>query len=1091
MKKIALFLTGTLIALSSMAQSESKTVPYSTDFSEGEWTIINTVDGSSTWALSSGSSFDGSGYSSGVNYKYDYSNAADDWLISPAIHLEANVEYKIRYCHRAHSSTYTENYAFYMSTGNTPEAMKATEPLFKHEDYGVTTWSKDVDTITPEETGDYYFGFYAYSKKNQYYIYLTGFSVGLNQFTPASVSDFTVTPDANKGLSATLQWTLPTADVDGAAFTDEQSIEKVNIYRDGELVKSFEEAATEWVDTAESGLTNGTHVYEVEVQVAGTVSAKAKVESKYIGSVLALPLPWNPGINSITDDDFALYFTVFNTENSGSLGAYYESSANPAHAVWYMAGSSPRYLYKFPEGRTKDDWVVTPPLKAEEAGIYKLSANVKSASSSYNTNTNVYVGQGTSIDNFTTDNLVTNIQATSASTYSSGAYIGTDYTVYFELTEPQEFNVAFQEYSESTNSYGAYIYSLSVEQWHKSPLHVENIATEIQDESVKLTWTNPTSTNVGVALDNLSKIEIYRNGSAEPVAVITDAEKLVAGAEVEYVDTPGVNGIISYSIVPYVGEYPAEGDAAVVYTKWLGDETQELPYSCDFSNAALHTLWNVENRDGDANEWTLSTSGAALKVPAVTDDTTNDDKPNDLLISAPFDFSAGYYTLKTSYKGGASKSVLKLGLIPADYEEDVAISDAKSITISGGSYTNTESSILKVTEAGKYRLAYQFNDWGDTSAATLTINKVELAYQPILPKAATDCTAVEADNLEKKVTVQWTNPTETNIDGESAVISKIEISRTYLTVSSETEVVAELTEDLVAGATMTWVDENVPSAGTYTYKVVVYGPEGASTDYTTAKTGWVGSGLDLPYETSDFTKWTVYNVNNDTNNWGDEITWENYTYRTSITSSSKEPDDWNISLPFTAIKDYIYKVSVDSWGYYSTPCPFDIYVGTSQEYSSMLYKIGTASSTGQREADAETSSFYMKAVDMAEAVDDDVEVVGGELGAEDTVNIPAGVFTIGFYANQKGSVYVKNFKIEVAQAASDGVENLSAKDAMTVIDGIALPANATNIIVSDLSGHIVAKAARADKLSTKDLAKGFYIISAKADGKRISMKLKK
>ena len=71
---------------------------------------------------------------------------------------------------------------------------------------------------------------------------------------------------------------------------------------------------------------------------------------------------------------------------------------------------------------------------------------------------------------------------------------------------------------------------------------------------------------------------------------MTDAAKLIPGATVSVSDIPGLTGVVSYKVVPWLGERASEGEQATVCSPWIGDETQELPYKCDFKDASLHGL---------------------------------------------------------------------------------------------------------------------------------------------------------------------------------------------------------------------------------------------------------------------------------------------------------------------------------------------------------------------------------------------------------------------------------------------------------------------------------------------------------------------
>lgn len=1083
MKRFTLLTTGLLVSLAGFAQA--KTVPYSSSLAnDADWTVVDANADDTTWAVATTSDLDGSGFSEGIKIKYHSSNAADDWYISPAVHLEAGTEYKVKFLHRTYNSTTKENYRLYFASAGSVDDLKAGEVLMDHSDYAEKAWNKDCKVITVDESGDYYFGFHGFSIKNQWYVYLTGFQVGFNTFTPAGVSDFTVTPGENRALSATLTWTLPATDDDGVKFADGVEVENVMVYRDGVLVATLPGDATEWTDDATKGLESGIHAYEVEVKANGAISAKAKVETPYIGPIAASALPWKADFRNMTQDDFAFFFTTFNTENSQT-----NDKVSKAYREWYISGYSAgyRYLSKYAVACKKDDWFVTPPLKVEKAGIYRINSEMKSYASTRNTNTNVYLGTGTAYENFTSENKIGTFNANSESNIS--------YPLYFRVAEPGEYYLAFQELDQEGTVYnGVYIYNLAVEEWHEAPNAVENLATEVDGENVKLSWTNPVKSNIGMDIAALSKIEVYRNGAEEPTYVITDAEKLVGGAEVELVDEAPGNGIFNYTVVPYMGEYAVESAPEVVYTKWVGEDLQTLPYTTDFKDGVLNNLWTVKDLDGDENTWKVVangySSGASLYVYQSEDDLA---KMKDALVSASFELTPGYYKLTSGVKGGQRNLTVKAGLVAAD-DENLTMKYSSDIKTEGLSYSKSYDALFKVTEAGKYRLVYLYNDFGTSSTSstdkTITLTEVKFAYQPVLPKVATELTVTPHPERGMGATLTWKNPSETNVEGVGAEITKAVIHRLYLTESSEYEEIATVTEDLVPGEYTTYVDDNVIRAGEYRYRVDIHGPEGKHEDTgISLKTSWIGGGMDTPFESSDFSKWTVHNVDNDyfTED-GDKYakTWEVSSSKASITYTSKEGNDWLVSLPINIDAEGVYDIEISKYGNYGSgaseaaPQTFDLYAGTSTDYNDMSVKIGTVAVTSTLQANATVSTFRVQGVNAAEPA-----MLADEDDTEAYVKIPAGVSHFGFHANSKGDFSVNRFAVK---AIVTGVEDVVVSDDV-IVDGVAIPADVVNITVYDVAGKCVVRAANVAELSIKALNAGVYVVTGESNGSAFSVKL--
>ena len=96
MKKIFTLISAAVLGLSAYA--EGLPVPYSAeDSGYDNWDIKNLNKDEKTWNVSTGLDFSFANCSKGLNYRWNSSMDAEDWAISPAIHLEAGKEYKIKF----------------------------------------------------------------------------------------------------------------------------------------------------------------------------------------------------------------------------------------------------------------------------------------------------------------------------------------------------------------------------------------------------------------------------------------------------------------------------------------------------------------------------------------------------------------------------------------------------------------------------------------------------------------------------------------------------------------------------------------------------------------------------------------------------------------------------------------------------------------------------------------------------------------------------------------------------------------------------------------------------------------------------------
>lgn len=122
-----------------------------------------------------------------------------------------------------------------------------------------TKFEKQSVIFSVEEDGYYYLGFYCYSDGKKGWS-LTIDNVGVAEVSnnvPGTVGNLTVAPAPLGALKATVAFNAPTADAQGTAL---DAAVKINVYRDGTLVRTFAEAqpgeALSWLDEGvpESGI---------------------------------------------------------------------------------------------------------------------------------------------------------------------------------------------------------------------------------------------------------------------------------------------------------------------------------------------------------------------------------------------------------------------------------------------------------------------------------------------------------------------------------------------------------------------------------------------------------------------------------------------------------------------------------------------------------------------------------------------------------------------------------------------------------------------------------------------------------------------
>lgn len=1042
MKKIITLISAVVLGLSAYAGGLP--VPYIAENSGYDnWDIKNLNNDNQTWTPTTGSDYSFANCTKGLKYHWHSSNAADDWAISPAIHLEAGKEYKIKFAYK--TGNYNEKLTVWIASGNTPELLQQGVKLADYTEKQ-SNGVKEVKIFTPAADGDYYLGAYVHSDKDLYYVYFTGVSIAENVFAPAAATGLTVTPGANRALEAKLTWTLPTTDTDDVPFGDGVAVEAVVVYRDGVKVADLPGTATEWTDNAEKGLTAGKHKYEVEVTVKGAKSAKAAVNSPYIGPLAAFDLPLIYDFKDITKDDFGTFFTVIKGDNStvttGNGWDFRESA--------YSGNAAKIY----PGGKVEDDWLVLPPVKVTKAGLYRFGLDIEKNS----TMGRIDIKYGKIVDGVAPG--IAELTG-EVGTYQKEKIINHKYLYYtFSFDEPGEYNLALHACaSESDYSY-YYVYGFSLEEWHDAALNATDLATEVIGNDVKISWTNPAKTSGGNDITELVKVEVYRDS----VLAGTVTEGLVPGASSSFTDVAPPAGSHLYKVVAYNGEFAPDQAAPEVWSDWIGDKLQELPFEYKFSSAkpSTYALFTPEKINEEDPDWTFSTAGAVLPLQ-----NKNLYQPNSRLYTPPFVLAPGYYDVTLKMLVPCNKYNFTVGY--AMEAEAGQIKGQNSKQVSNGWSASETSFRIKVDDEGRGMFVAIANDWtGESNTLNLTITEIKVVRTLIIPEAATDVEVKAAEDRSLQATISWKNPATCNVEGVTPVLTKAVVYR-------NDEPIGTVTEGLVCGEISSYLDAQVPNAGSYTYKVEIYSADGCA-EATGVTSPWIGLGKDLPYEYQKG-EWTIVDANND------ERTWNQYYDYMTIISYTRVANDWAISPRLNMQKDFLYTISCyptkGTNSEVTDDMRINLYYGTGVTPGEMTIKLAEI---GPFKTNVERELFTVQilAVDPATYDMPTAQDETPDLGK--AIRVPAGVATLGLHCDRKtDEVYIREFKVD--GGTDTGIRGIFS-------DGNDLfGADARDIMVYDLAGRAILGADSFESLDTKRLAKGTYIVTGSVNGKRVSAKV--
>ncbi|MDD7318622.1 MAG: choice-of-anchor J domain-containing protein [Prevotella sp.] len=266
--------------------SKVDALPYNNNFSTealfNDLTVIDANADNTTWV------YVPTGW---ARCKYSTTAAADDWLVTPGIKLEANKAYDFTVEIKAELPAFPERFEVKMvKAADTPDAATISGGTVVIGPKDVT--HKDFQPYTKEailvaETGYYYFGVHGISDKNQFYLSAKNITVKESAISTESpvAPTLEVTAAPLGELKGIVKVTAPTKNIGGADLGT--NISKVVLYRDDAVIKTFEGVTKGQVlnfDDTE-GMTHGMHsYYAVPFGADGKEGIKSDKVSVYIGS---------------------------------------------------------------------------------------------------------------------------------------------------------------------------------------------------------------------------------------------------------------------------------------------------------------------------------------------------------------------------------------------------------------------------------------------------------------------------------------------------------------------------------------------------------------------------------------------------------------------------------------------------------------------------------------------------------------------------------------------------------------------------------------------------------------------------------------
>ena len=349
-----------LLSLMSFVGMYAQTL-YETKFSTEEefkqWTVVDSNGDEKTWQ------FDSSASPSYVFYSYHGTNAADDWMISPAISVTQDGTIAVMY--NVKGSSYTEKMEVMYGNAPTVEAMTnrgmdVTE--YKGDMYG----GYFLMSVKAGET--YYLGFHAVSDADKYRLYLCDVTVRFSE----NPVDLTVTEIVSPADGERLAQEAVTVKIKNAGIADAFEF-KVGFSVDGntvavesvnQKVAAGEEIEYTFAAKADLSTPRKQFVVEAWTESDDDVNPSNDANEKTVLHVAPATLPYFMGFEA---NEFTDGIKMFNlNEDSGEWQLYTDPWWNLAHTGDYCLA------YGYDKYNNGNDWAILDPIEIKEAGYYVL-----------------------------------------------------------------------------------------------------------------------------------------------------------------------------------------------------------------------------------------------------------------------------------------------------------------------------------------------------------------------------------------------------------------------------------------------------------------------------------------------------------------------------------------------------------------------------------------------------------------------------------------------------------------------------------------------------------------------------------------------
>lgn len=368
-----------------------------------EFIVIDSNEDNTTWIWSE--------YNHSVLYR-NGTVAADDWLISPAIKLEAGKYYHFAIDAKCSASHYPEK--FEVLIGKNPTASGMTQSVMdetKVENKSLVTYEQE--NISVAETGYYYFGIHAISEAGMWDLTVANFlvEVSASPTAPTAVTDLLVTQITDE-KKVNIRFKAPTTAINGNELTS--NIAKIVILRDGEPAITIEDIAPGLEQDIEDIVPKvGKYTYQVIPYDADGPGEKSELVEILISASLDVP------------------YTLDFSENLMDLLKIIDNNHDGVTWQW---GSNAGTYYEARNSNAADDYLITLPFNLKAGKKYDILFSANAVLSQNPEKFEIKIGKEATVESLTQTIIPeTTISNTTPAVYEESFFVDEDGKYYVAI----------------------------------------------------------------------------------------------------------------------------------------------------------------------------------------------------------------------------------------------------------------------------------------------------------------------------------------------------------------------------------------------------------------------------------------------------------------------------------------------------------------------------------------------------------------------------------------------------------------------------------------------------------------------------------